>query len=187
MRTMLFTAVTLLAAAAGPAFADNYVVDPAHTSVTFKVSHLGLSWTHGRFNEASGAFSIDPANPAKTTFSFAIKADSIDTGNTKRDDHLRSPDFFNVKQYPAITFQSSSVQPAQDGYEVTGNLTLHGVTKPVTLTLVGGRTAEFPAGVQRTGYSTELVLTRSEFGMDKMTEAIGDKVFISISFEGTKK
>jgi polyisoprenoid-binding protein YceI len=158
-----------------------------HTSVSFKASHLGLSWTHGRFNDVRGGFSLDPADAGKCSFSLNIKAESIDTGNAKRDEHLRSPDFFNAKQFPALTFESTEVKPIKDGYQVTGNLTLHGVTRSVSFPLVGGRKAEFPKGVQRTGFSTELSLKRSEFGMDKMTEAIGDEVFISISFEGTKK
>jgi polyisoprenoid-binding protein YceI len=166
--------------------ADEYTLDPAHTAVTFKVSHLGLSWTHGRFNEVSGGFLIE-ANPAACQFALSIKVDSLDTGNPKRDGHLRSPDFFNSKQFSLITFKSNVVKPIKDGYEVTGDLTLHGVTKSVTFNLLGGRKAEFPKGVQRTGFSAELALKRSEFEMDKMTDAIGDAVHIAISFEGTKK
>ncbi|OAI39252.1 hypothetical protein AYO40_01395 [Planctomycetaceae bacterium SCGC AG-212-D15] len=177
--------VTLLAAPV--AVAEDYTVDGMHTAVSFKISHLGLSWTHGRFNDVSGTFSIDPADAAKCAFSLTMKAESVDTGIPKRDDHLRSPDFFNAKQFPTLTFQSTAVKAVKDGYQVTGNLTLHGVTKPVTFQLVGGRKAEFPKGVQRTGYSTDLTLKRTEFGMDKMVEAIGDDVHISISFEGTKK
>ena len=187
MRERLLVCVVVLAVSAGPAVADDYTVDGMHTSVSFKASHLGLSWTHGRFNDVSGNFQIDPADASKSSFSLTIKAESIDTSNAKRDEHLRSPDFFNVKQFPTLTFQTTEVKPIKDGYQVSGNLTLHGVTKVVSFPLVGGRKAEFPKGVQRTGFSTELSLKRSDFGMDKMTEAIGDEVFISISFEGTKK
>ena len=167
--------------------ADEYALDPMHSAVSFKVSHLGLSWTHGRFNDVSGSFTIDPDNADRCSFSLAIKVASLDTNNTKRDEHLRSPDFFNVKTYPTMTFKSKSVKSVKDGYEVTGDLTLHGETKSLTFALKGGRKAEFPKGVQRTGYSTELMLKRSDFGMDKMKPAIGDEVYISISFEGTKK
>ena len=192
MRTLSATrplaALLVLAglAASAPA-ADEYALDPMHSAVSFKVSHLGLSWTHGRFNDVSGSFTIDPDNADKCSFSLAIKVASLDTNNTKRDEHLRSPDFFNVKTYPTMTFKSKSVKAVKDGYEVTGELTLHGETKSVTFSLKGGRKAEFPKGVQRTGYSTELMLKRSDFGMDKMKPAIGDEVYISISFEGTKK
>lgn len=178
---------------AGPArTADEYAVDPMHSGVNFKISHLGLSWIHGRFNSYSGSFTLDAADPGKSdpgksSFTLTIKTESIDTNNAKRDEHLRAPDFFNAKQYPTITFKSTAVKPAKEGYEVTGDLTLHGVTKPVTFTLVGGRKAEFPQGVQRTGFSMEFVLKRSEFGMTKFGDMLGDDVHVAVSFEGTKK
>ncbi len=167
--------------------AEAYAIDGAHSAVAFKISHLGLSWTHGRFNELTGEFVIDAADPAKTSINVEIKADSIDTGNKMRDDHLKSPDFLNTKEFPLVTFKSTAVQPIQNGYRVTGDFTLHGVTKALTFDLVGGRTGEFPQGVHRTGYSTELKLKRSEYGIDKMLDLIGDDVYINISFEGTRK
>src|SRR5262249_10177648 len=97
------------------------------------------------------------------------------------------PDFFNVKQFPTISFKSTAVKAGKDGYEVTGDLTMHGVTKPVTFALVGGRSAQFPKGVQRTGFSTEFVLKRADFGIDKFGEALGEDVPVAVSFEGTKK
>ena len=181
----VLTAVLFTAAAPARA-ADEYVIDAMHAGGHFKISHLGLSWIHGRFNDFSGSFTLDP-DPAKCSFSLTIKAESIDTANPKRDQHLRSPDFFNVKQFPAITFQTTAVKAVTDGYEVTGDLTLHGVTRPITFSLLGGRKAEFPKGVQRTGFSTELVLKRADFGFDKFAEALGNDVYISISFEGIKK
>jgi polyisoprenoid-binding protein YceI len=167
--------------------ADDYVLDTAHSGVTFKISHLGLSNVFGRFNDFAGDFSLDAGDPAKSSFKLNIKSQSVDTNNTGRDNHLRSPDFFNVKQFPTISFASTNVKPAEGGYEVTGDLTMHGETKPVTFTLKGGKTAEFPPGVQRTGYSTDLVLKRSDFRVGRPMAALGDEVFISISFEATKK
>jgi polyisoprenoid-binding protein YceI len=93
-----FAAVLLLVPALA---ADEYAVDTAHASVTFKISHLGLSWIHGRFDDFSGGFTINDI-PEKCSFGLTIKTDSIDTNNKQRDDHLRSPDFFNAKQFPAI-------------------------------------------------------------------------------------
>ena len=186
MRRFLLGAA-LLAAMVGFAAADDYLVDGTHAAVYFKVSHAGISSTYGRFNDVSGTFAFDPADLAKSKFNLTIKADSIDTGNAKRDDHLRSPDFFNVKQYPALTFKSTEVKSVKNGFQVTGDLTLHGVTKSVTFPLTGGKTTEFPKGVKRIGFSTELTIKRSDFSMDKMLEAIGDEVPISISLEGTKK
>ena len=181
----LFSAVIAVAASASGA--DEYTIDPAHTGVTFKISHLGLSWTHGRFDDVSGRFVVDSADPAACLFELTINAESIDTATRKRDDHLRSPDFFNVKQFPVMTFKSTAVQPTKDGYEVTGDFTMHGATRPLTLKLVGGKTAEFPKGVHRTGYSAEFVIKRSQFGITKFAEAVGDNVYVEISFEGTQK
>ena len=189
MRTH-FVGLVLFASLCGAAAvqaADDYAIDDMHTAVTFKISHLGLSWTHGRFNDVSGTFTIDAADPAKSAFAVTIKTESVDTNNKKRDGHLQSPDFFNVKQYPAITFKSTSVKAIDGGLEVTGDFTLHGVTKPLTFALKGGAKAEFPKGVQRTGYSAELKIKRADFGMDKLAPAVGDDVYIAISFEGVQK
>jgi polyisoprenoid-binding protein YceI len=167
--------------------ADNYAIDPSHSSVYFKISHVGLSNVYGRFNEFSGGFTTDSTDTGKWSFNMTIKAESIDTNNKQRDDHLRSPDFFNVKQFPTMVFKSTSVNPVKGGWSVTGDLTFHGVTKPVTFTLTGGKQIEFPKGVQRTGFSTEFNLKRSDFGMDKFLDMLGDEVLVAISFEGTKK
>jgi polyisoprenoid-binding protein YceI len=176
-----------LSGIAAPGRADDYAVDGMHAGIYFRIGHLGLSRIYGRFDDFSGNFTLDPDDPGKCSFTMTIKAQSIDTNNQKRDNHLRSPDFFNVKQFPTITFVSSGVKPSKDGYEVTGDLTMHGVTKPVSFALVGGKKAEFPPGVQRTGFSTELTLKRSDFGIEKFAEAVSDEVQIAISFEGTKK
>jgi polyisoprenoid-binding protein YceI len=172
---------------AASAPAEQYAVDDAHTSVTFKIGHLGISTVAGRFNDVSGEFTFDKADPAKSSFSLTVKADSVDTNNKKRDDHLRSPDFFNVKQFPTLTFQSKSVKAVEGGYEVAGDLTIHGTTKAVKLLLKGGGAAEFPKGVQRVGFSTDTAIKRSDYEMKGLLPAVGDDVVISISFEGVKK
>ena len=166
--------------------ADDYNVDPAHSSVAFKISHLGLSWTQGRFNTFDGAFRVD-RDPAKCAIVLNIQTDSVDSGNAKRDEHLRSPDFFNTKQFPLMTFKSTAVTTVEGGYEITGDLTLHGVTKAVVFAVKGGGSAEFPQGVQRTGYTANFVLKRSEFGMNTMDGPVGDEVYVSVSFEGIKR
>jgi polyisoprenoid-binding protein YceI len=192
MRTLLRTGlvVCILSALSSAAVAQEteaYTVDPSHAGISFKISHLGLSWVQGRFNELSGQFTLDRQNPANCSFELEAKTDSVDTNNRKRDEHLRSPDFFNSKQFPGVSFKSTSIRPAQDGYEVTGDLTLHGVTRPVTVHLSGGKTAEFPKGVHRTGFSGELSIKRSDFGIDKYVGAVADAVHLEMSFEGTKK
>lgn len=186
-RTLTNLAVVLAIGVVTSAGADEYVIDATHAAATFKVSHIGLSWTHGCFKDVSGSFSFDPKDVAKSAFTIVAKTDSIDTANAKRDEHLKSPDFFNAKQFPAITFQSTDVQKVQNAYQVTGNLTLHGVTKPVKFNMVGGEAGEFPKGVYRTGFTAELVVKRSEFGMANALQAVGDDVHIAVSFEGTKK
>ena len=177
-------AVMLLAAPAGAA--DDYAVDAMHAGVNFKIAHLNLSWIFGRFNSFSGNFTIDPDNPGKSSFALMIKGESIDTANPKRDDHLRSPDFFNVKQFPALTFKSTAVKASKDGYQVMGDLTWHGVTKPVTFSLLGGGKAEFQGS--RTGYTTDLTLKLSDFGVGaQFAKMLSEDVHVSVSFEGVKK
>jgi polyisoprenoid-binding protein YceI len=167
--------------------ADDYTFDLVHSSVSFKARHLDISWIHGRFNEVSGKFSLDRTDATKSTFELSIKADSVDTANKARDEHLRQPDYFDTKQFPTIDFKSTSVKEIKGGYEVTGDFTMHGVTKKITLTLHGGKEIEF-RGTKRTGFSTELALKRSDFGFDKtQIGPIGDEALVYIDFEGTRK
>jgi polyisoprenoid-binding protein YceI len=183
MGSVIAGILCLAFAAASPAgAADNYSVDRVHSGVTFKIKHFDLAWLPGRFNEFSGNFTIDPADASKCSFALDIKATSVDTNEQKRNDHLRSPDFFNVKQFPNITFKSTSVKAIKGGYEVTGDLNMHGVTKPVTFALVGGGAG--PKG--RTGFSTELSLKRSEFGITGFPDMLSDEVHVAVAFEGTK-
>jgi len=172
----------------GSAFAaDRYVIDGDHTSVNFKITHLGISWVQGRFNEVEGTAVLD-ADHAKSSFTMTIAVESIDTKVPKRDEHLRSADFFDVEQHPQMEFKSKRIRPTQEGgLEVTGDVTLHGMTRPLTFELHGGKTAEFPQGVHRIGYSTEFVLKRSDFGMKTMLGPIGDEVHAEISFEAVKQ
>jgi polyisoprenoid-binding protein YceI len=187
-RTVLALLLTLalFLAAAPAARAENYKIDGAHTSVGFSIRHAGISDILGGFAETSGAFTLD-ADAAKTSFEATIQAASINTLQPKRDDHLRSPDFFNVKQFPTITFKSTKVAATEGGYEVTGDLTLHGVTKPVTLKLTKNGEAEFPKGMQRVGFTTGLAIKRSDYGMTNMIGPVGDDVTLIISFEGIKQ
>lgn len=183
----LATGLSLLTGAAPAVAADAYTFDPVHSSVSFKARHLDISWIHGRFNEVSGSFSLDRENPAKSTFELSIKADSVDTGNVKRDEHLRQPDYFDTKQFPTIDFKSTSVKVVKGGYEVTGDFTMHGMTKKVTFAVEGGKEIEF-MGTKRVGFSTELKLKRSDFGFDKSAIGpIGDEALVIIDFEGTRK
>lgn len=167
--------------------ADVYTYDAVHSSVSFKARHLGLSWIHGRFNDVDGVFTLDRETPSKSTFTLSIKADSVDTANVKRDEHLRQADYFDTKQYPTIEFKSTSVKAVDGGYEVTGDFTMHGTTKSITFILKGGAEIEVK-GTKRIGLSTETVLKRSDFGFDPSAIGpIGDEALILIDCEGMRK
>lgn len=166
--------------------ADEYAYDAVHSSVSFKARHLDISWIHGRFNQVEGKFSLDREDPAKSTFELKILADSVDTGNKARDEHLRQPDYFDTKQFPTIEFKSTSTKAIKGGYEVTGDFTMHGTTKKVTLVLKGGKEIEFNKK-KIVGFSTELSLKRSDFGFDKSAIGpIGDEALIIIDCEGVR-
>lgn len=180
----------VLAAAVGSTAraADTYAVDPVHSSVSFKIAHAGISYIHGRFDDVSGTFVIDKDDPAKSSFALSIKTESVNTNNAKRDEHLRTPDFFNVKQFPTMTFQSTSVKAIPGGYEAAGDLTLHGVKKPVTVVLKGGdKTVEFPKGMMRIGFTVSLPIKRSEFDMKAGLDSVGDDVYIDMGLEAVKQ
>ena len=180
-------AVLLVALGSTARAADTFTVDPVHSSVSFMISHAGISYIHGRFNDFSGKFVIDKEDPTKSSFAMSIKIASVDTNNQKRDDHLRAPDYFDAKQFPAMTFRSTRVQPVDGGYEVVGELSIRGVTKVVTLNLQGSeKTVEFPKGTQRVGFVTTPVIKRSEFGMSAGLPSVGDDVHIKIGVEAVK-
>lgn len=169
--------------------ADEYDYDLVHSSVSFKARHLNISWIHGRFNDVSGKFSLDREDPSKSTFELTIKADSIDTANKARDEHLRQPDYFDTKQFPTITFKSTSTKAIKGGYEVTGDFTMHGKTNSITLVLMGGKEHDFKK-VKRVAFSTELSLKRSDYGFDPSAirpTGIGDKALIMIDCEGVRQ
>ncbi len=185
----------ILLAASGmksAAAADNYTIDPQHTSVIFSVAHSGLSYTYGMFREVSGVYSLDKANAANSKFRLVIKTDSLFTNNQKRDDHLRTADFFNVQQFPEIVFETTKCTPTntQDGgvlYQLTGLLTMHGVTKQVSVPLRMLGEGPGAYGDARTGFLCQIELKRSEFNMTSLLDKklVGDAVGITISFEGS--
>ena len=188
--------VLILAAlplAAGAA-TESFTMDPLHTSVSFVIDHLGLSMIHGRFNKYSGKFSIDRA--AKTGgVDFTIETASVDTNDNdkgnrprSRDEHLRSADFFNVAEFPTMTFKSTAVKFNGDTpATLEGNLTLLGVTKPLTLTIerfkCGPRSG---SGKEGCGGNATGKLKRSDFGMKTGIPAVGDEITLHIGFEAAK-
>ena len=180
-------ALTLVALGTTARAAETYSVDPVHSSVSFGIFHAGIIDIHGRFNDFSGTFVMDKNDPSKSTFALDIKVATVDTNNAKRDEHLRAPDYFNEKQFPLLSFKSTKVKATDAGYEVAGDLTLHGVTKPITLNLKGGhKVVEFPKGTPRIGVTSAVTIKRSEFGMTTELGALGDDVTIIVGLEAAK-
>ncbi|WP_431856886.1 YceI family protein [Azospirillum sp.] len=181
----------LFAGAATPALAlDSYKLDPAHVSVVFKVNHLGYSNLWGRFNAVSGAFALDPADPANSKVEVVIKTESVDTNHQKRDDHLRSPDYLNSVEFPEMKFVSTKVEKTGDkAAKVHGNLTMLGVTKAVVLDAVLNNAGAHPfrKEVQMAGLSATTKIKRSDFGLTYSVPAIGDDLELFLEIEGVKQ
>lgn len=162
-----------------------YEIDDSHTSVNFGISHMGFSNYQGRFNKASGSLNFDAKAPEKSTLTITVAADSIDTNNAKLEGELKSAQWFDSAKFPTLTFTSSSIQKLSDTTgKVTGNLTLHGVTKPVTLdvTFNGGGMNPL-ANVAELGFSAKGTIKRSDFGISQYIPMVGDDVAISIETE----
>jgi polyisoprenoid-binding protein YceI len=183
-----------LAAAPAPAAraADYYFVDPAHLSVLFGVNHANLSYVYGFFRKAQGVYMLDKANPANCRFHFSIDVNSVDTNHEERDAHLKSRDFFEVERYPKLEFISRKCELANtaDGsivYNVTGDMTLHGVTRQVTLPMRMLAEGKGPFNDHRTGFLCQFDIRRSQFGMNNVLNVVGDQVAITISFEGKRQ
>lgn len=182
---LVVLALGALPARAAPA---TYEIDLSHSSFLFRVKHLDIGYTHGRFNEFSGRFVVDEQDPAASSVQVTVKTTSVDTNDEKRDQHLRSPDFFNVNQFPTMAFQSKSVKrTAATTWEVSGDLTLHGVTKPLVITMEKTGEGQDPWGNHRAGFEGTAKIERSAFGMDKLREAVGDTIDITIAVEGIRK
>src|SRR4051812_9358168 len=193
MNRKLFAPAVLPTLAALPLRADTFAIDPNHSEVSFQIRHL-VSQVRGRFNDFSGTVQLDPKNLPASSVDFHIKATSIDTNVADRDKHLRSADFFDVEKYPEITFKSESIKAAgKDKYDVTGTLTLHGVSKKVTLPVTYGGQAKDPWGNTRAGFETETKLNRKDYkiewnkALDSGGALLGDEVSIAINLETVKK
>jgi len=168
--------------------------DLSHSSINFHVRHLMVSKVHGRFTKWGGTLELDEQDPTRSRLDVTIDAASIDTKEDKRDEHLRSPDFLEVAKFPTITFKSAQITRAgDDRYVVAGELTIHGVTRPVTLEVEGGDRVTDPWGGTRTGFSARTSISRKEFGLtwNVALEAggflVGDKLDITLEIEAVKK
>lgn len=174
------------------ASAAEYAIDKDHTTVAFQVNHL-LGKQRGQFDDFDGAFDFD-AHPEKSKVSFTIQASSVDTGNKKRDEHLRSPDFFNVEKFKTLSFKSHSFTPAgEKKYKLMGDLTIHGVTKMVTFDVDYLGNIKDPWGNNRAAFTAVVKINRKDYGLtwNKVLETgglmVGDEVEISVNLEGIEK
>lgn len=171
-----------------------YTIDSAHSSAQFKVRHMMIANVKGEFDKVSGTVNFDPANPTGSTAEAAVEVASISTREADRDNHLKSPDFFDVAKYPTITFKSTGVSKDGGGYKVSGDLTIRGVTKPVTLE-VEHVTDEVkdPWGFMRRGASATTRINRKDFGMefniplDAGGFVVGDHIDITLDVEMTRQ
>lgn len=197
------TGLALLAALAFPALpvaaadayhiqtgnpAGNYQIDPVHSMVSFTVGHLGVSELVGRFDTISGSFSLDSANSDQARVSVQIPINSLDTNFAQRNKDLLGPDYFNATQFPTMSFTSTKVQwQSRNAGLLTGNLTLHGVTRPVTFNIRRIGAGPDPWGGYRSGYVATTTIKRSDFGMNYMLNGISDSILVQLNIEGKRQ
>jgi polyisoprenoid-binding protein YceI len=189
----LTTLIAMIALVATDLCAEEYKIDGSHSKAQFSVKHLMVSNVRGEFGKMTGTVDFDDKNPGATKIEATLDATTINTGVTKRDDHLRSPDFFDTAKFPTLSFKSTSAKKTADGLAVTGELTMHGVTKVVVLN-VEGPTPEIkdPWGNQRRGATATTKIKRSDFGLNwnQAIEAggvvVGDDIAITIDVEATR-
>lgn len=189
---VLATALTAAPALAAPS--GSYKIDNSHSVVMFRIKHLGVTYFYGRFRSLTGGVDWNAEDPTKSKINIEVAADSVYTANAKRDKHIMSPDFLDAAQFPKLTFVSSSIAPAkQDGkvvadtYTVKGQLTAHGVTKEVSFDFKVTGSGDDPWGNVRIGAHAVLGIKRSEYGMTKMLDKLGDEIQLTISLSVMKK
>jgi polyisoprenoid-binding protein YceI len=192
MNTRIAVLAVAVAVASPALAADKYEFDKSHTTVGFQVRHI-VTNVGGKFQDFAGTIQVDKAKPESSSVEFTIQAASINTNEPKRDEHLKSPDFFDVANHPTITFRSTSVKPAgKDVYEVTGDLTMRGVTKRVTLPVTFLGEGKDPWGNEKIGFELSTVVNRKDYGINwnKTLDAggvlVADEVRIQISVEANK-
>jgi polyisoprenoid-binding protein YceI len=184
--------LTLAAAASTGVAADAYTIDGNHSSIGFTVKHMVVTKVKGGFDEFAGTILYDEKDITKSSVSVTIKTASVDTNTPKRDDDLRSPNFFDATKYPEITFTSRRVEKSGDGYTAVGDLTMHGVTKEIIIPFTIAGTVTDPMGNTRIGLSAHTSLNRQDYGiswskkLDNGGLVAGDEVEISIEVEAVK-
>jgi len=180
-----FFLIALAFAASAAAQTGTWKIDPNHSSAQFSVRHLGVSTVRGAFTKVNGSASYDASDSSKNSLEATIEADSIDTRVQMRDNDLRSANFLDVQKYPTITFHSKQAKAAGDGkMQITGDLTIHGVTKEVVLDVDGpSAPIKDPWGNQRIGASASTKINRKDFGVNGAPGVVGDEISITIDAE----
>jgi polyisoprenoid-binding protein YceI len=182
--------ILALAGSMATAQSSTWVSDPMHSEVDFTITHLAISNVHGRFGKVAATLVYDQADVTKSTVTATIGVETVDTGEEPRNNHLKTPDFFDIATFPTATFTSTSVAKSGTGLVVNGNLTLHGVTKPVVLTVEG------PTGPvqgmdkkQHAGFSATTTISRTAFGIGAKFPAamVGDDVKLTIDLDVAKQ
>ena len=191
-----WTAAVALALGTGvmSAQATQWKIDPMHSEADFAIKHMAISTVHGSFHGLSGMITLDPANLAKSSVEATIPVDTVDTGVAPRDNDLKSPRFFDAAQFPTMTFKSTSVHKAGDHYDVTGDLTLHGVTKPVVLKLeeLGKEETGMDKKSVHRGFTATTTINRQDFGLafngtlSSGDAVLSDEVKIEIDIDAAK-
>ena len=183
--TSLMILMAALLAACGTAFAETWQIDAVHSTVMFRIKHMDVGYFYGVFKDISGTVVFDPSMPEQSSVNAVVKTASIDSRNPDRDKHLMGPDFFDVEKYPEMQFKSVSWKKlSEDGYEVTGDFTLLGVTKRMTILVRHTGAGKGIQGEMRTGFETVFTIKRGDFGMTKfLPTGASDEVTLTISIE----
>ena len=172
---------------AAPASAGSYAIDPVHTRIAFQVSHAGFSWPIGTFARARGSLEFDPKDWSQARVDVRFPIATLELGDADWRDKILDRTFFDAEKFPEARFVSTRVVPEGDGASVTGDLTLHGVTQPVTLKVKLNALARHPLTFRRTaGFSATGTLSRKAFGMDKWEKLVGDEVRLILEVEATR-
>lgn len=193
-KTVLFAAALLTAVASASAQVSKWQIDPAHSEADFTVRHMGISNVHGRFGNLNGTLTLDEKDITKSSVKATVDVTTVDTGVAQRDTHLKSPDFFDSTKYPQMAFVSKSLTSSNGQSQLTGDLTLHGVTKSVTLTLDGPSKEQLdPYGKIRRAFSATTTIHRQDFGLNwngnlkSGDTVVGDDVKVELDIELIKQ
>ena len=164
-----------------------YKIDGGHSSVVFKVKHMGAAWFYGSFDQISGQLVVDEEDPSKSSVKIEVAPKSVNTGSEKRNQHLKSPDFFDAKQFSELTFESKSVRRDGGTWKMQGTLNFHGVKKEIALEFEKTGAGPGRGGSKLIGFHSTFTIKRSDFGMDFMSDGLGDEVELIVSLEGVAR